>query len=847
MGVEEEVEFHPKEPHRSIKGIANKVQSLREEKQLMDTLFQEVQEIGKLDRISKTWVGQMEDIARETEYVINKYETKLENKPTYVRMQNLVIEIILKMKTKEIRRSLEDASRRRKSFGLVQSLFRAESSLSKARILHRSMQPSLAVKQSSVVGFNEDVEVLIAKLLSDEEHRSFISIVGIEGTGKTTLARLIFDNNAVALHFRCRIWVSMCPNYTAQLLIDQVAKEAAKQMMEGQHDDVLRTLASTRYLIVVDGVETPQVVFDALKKTIPDMSTGCRLVLTSRHSKEEQYAGTRPFVHPLHLLDDKNSWMLFTKKLKVEVPTELTDIGEKIVVKCGGLPSQISEISDLLLDKGVTREEWSSVLEELNQDPQPWLVALWVAKGLVRQGEDEKPPEQVAERYLTELIDANIVQIAKRKRNGKANTCRLPHALRQLWLKNANQSSQANAEREKSIIRQVADHLDNNDIWHNHIHPHCRSTSVSLTNLYKDVLLFISFDSQEGNKPGQEVGSFLKLCISSNCLLQLRVLDLECVYKPKLPENIARLSRLRYLGLRWTYLDSLPSSISSLFKLQTLDLKHTYIHTLTSSIWKMQLRHLFLSETYRTRFPPQPMINSLSNLQTLWGLFVDEETPVRGGLDRLVQVRKLGLACQSMSLEPRKMQEQLDAVADWIMKLEFLQSLKLKSRDEQGRPWNLHLKSFGIHMKLTDMYLLGTLSTPSQLQFPPSLVELTLSHSKLKDDPMQILKDLPNLRSLSLLAESYMGTVMVCDFQSFPQLHVLRVWKLEQLEEWIIEQEALPSLRQLEIRMCPSLKMLPQGLEHVNTLLELKLTNMPLEINTENHNIPPYCEVYRDL
>ncbi|MCI73746.1 disease resistance protein, partial [Trifolium medium] len=53
-------------------------------------------------------------------------------------------------------------------------------------------------------------------------------------------------------------------------------------------------------------------------------------------------------------------------------------------------------------------------------------------------------------------------------------------------------------------------------------------------------------------------------------------LDLERVYKPKLPNCIARLSRLRYLGLRWTYLESLPSSISKLLKLQTLDLKHTY-------------------------------------------------------------------------------------------------------------------------------------------------------------------------------------------------------------------------------------------------------------------------------
>jgi hypothetical protein len=263
----------------------------------------------------------------------------------------------------------------------------------------------------------------------------------------------------------------------------------------------------------------------------------------------------------------------------------------------------------------------------------------------------------------------------------------------------------------------------------------------------------------------------------------------------------------------------------------------------------MELRHLFLSETYRTRFPPQPkgISHSLSDLQTLWGLFVDEETPVKGGLDRLVNIRKLGLACQSMSLQQEAMESQLEAVADWIVKLEHLQSLRLKSRDEEGRPWNLHLRSLENQTYLSDMYLLGKLSSSSVLsQFPPSLVELTLSHSKLEADPMQILKDLPVLRSLCLLAESYIGKVLRCEAHSFPQLHVLKFWMLEQLEKWTIEQEALPCLRQLEIRSCLSLKMLPDGLKDVNSLLELKFTNMPIEFNTDEHNIPPNCEVFRD-
>ncbi|MCI03352.1 disease resistance protein, partial [Trifolium medium] len=51
------------------------------------------------------------------------------------------------------------------------------------------------------------------------------------------------------------------------------------------------------------------------------------------------------------------------------------------------------------------------------------------------------------------------------------------------------------------------------------------------------------------------------------------------------------------------------------------------------------------------------------------------------------------------------MTDQLEAVADWIAKLEHLQSLRLKSRDEEGKPWILHLKSFQNNINLTDMYI----------------------------------------------------------------------------------------------------------------------------------------------
>jgi hypothetical protein len=57
---------------------------------------------------------------------------------------------------------------------------------------------------------------------------------------------------------------------------------------------------------------------------------------------------------------------------------------------------------------------------------------------------------------------------------------------------------------------------------------------------------------------------------------------------------------------------------------------------------------------------------SLDELQTLWGLFVDKKTPVKNGLDRSINLRKLGLTFHLDNFEE---------LNDWIAILEQLKSL----------------------------------------------------------------------------------------------------------------------------------------------------------------------------
>ena len=300
----------------------------------------------------------------------------------------------------------------------------------------------------------------------------------------------------------------------------------------------------------------------------------------------------------------------------------------------------------------------------------------------------------------------------------------------------------------------------------------CQGTKI-LSMVFASLLIMLT---PKNDMHVKEIDGFLSLVIGQKFGL-LRVLDLERVYKPKLPNNMGKLFLLlRYLGLRWTFLDTLPYSVGELPYLETLDVKHTYISSLPSSIWKMKhLRHLCLNEI-RLDMYSQKHGTSLTHLQTLCGLFVDNKTLVKNGLYRLINLRKLGLTCHLDSFQ------ELD---EWIARLVSLQSLKIRSKNQNGQPWKLNLKPLSSLQNLTHLYLLGSLpELHDRDEFPPKLTVLTLSISKLEKDPMPILAQLPSLSVLRLLADSYTGKELNCPPGGFSMLRILKLWMLKNLETW---------------------------------------------------------------
>ena len=110
-----------------------------------------------------------------------------------------------------------------------------------------------------------------------------------------------------------------------------------------------------------------------------------------------------------------------------------------------------------------------------------------------------------------------------------------------------------------------------------------------------------------------------------------------------------------------------------------------------------------------------------------------------------------------------------------------------------------------------------------------NLTELYLMSSKLDENSFP---SLVVLRTLYLITfyKAYDGKKLCLCSQSFPRLRELRIWCAPQLNQVEIEEYAVGNLVKLWFVEFPELNCLPQGIEYLTILDELRFENTAVEL-----------------
>uniref|UniRef100_A0A1S3XF69 Late blight resistance protein homolog R1A-10 n=1 Tax=Nicotiana tabacum TaxID=4097 RepID=A0A1S3XF69_TOBAC len=305
-------------------------------------------------------------------------------------------------------------------------------------------------EENTLVGMDDVFNNIRDQLFGQTPALNVVSVVGMGGIGKSTLARSLFNHPSVSRRFDISSWVTVSQSYDAkEMLLDVLSfgTPDGKAMYRNTSEDELldqvrRKLKRKRYLILLDDIWTIE-AWDQVRRSFPDDENGSRIMITTRLLEVANCAGNDFPPHHMPFLSLEDSWKLLSLKVfgNEDCPPQLEEVGKQIAKQCQGLALSVVVIAGLPSKINRTYDDWQQIADNLNSHigstsqqclailalsynylpcslkacflymgvfledakiPTDTLIRIWVAEGFLKTI-CHKKPEEVAEECLEDL------------------------------------------------------------------------------------------------------------------------------------------------------------------------------------------------------------------------------------------------------------------------------------------------------------------------------------------------------------------------------------------------------------------------------------------------------------
>ncbi|KAG5572680.1 hypothetical protein H5410_062446 [Solanum commersonii] len=736
------------------------------------------------------------------------------------------------------------------------------------------------VDDSDIFGRHKEIEDLIDRLLSEDANGkdlAVVPIVGMGGAGKTTLAKVVYNNEKVKDHFGLKAWYCVSEAYDAFRITKGLLQEIGSFDLKDDNNlnqlqvKLKESLKGKKFLIVLDDVWNDNYnEWDDLRNVFVQGDTGSKILVTTHKESVALMMGNEKI--SMDNLSIEVSWLLFKKHAFVNMDLmghpELEEVGKQIAAKCKGLPLALKTLAGMLRSKSEV-EGWKRILrseiwELPDNDILPALmlsyndlpahlkrcfsysaifpkdypfrkeeiIHLWIANGLVPQ-EDEIFQDS-GNKCFFELTSRSLFERVPKTSEGTIENLFLMHDLVNDLAQIASSKLCIRLEESQgSHVLEKGQHLSYSMGY---------GDFEELTPLYKL----------------ERLRTLLPTCIDhlKNCyhplskrvlhnilpsLTSLRALSLSHYSISEFPDALfIELKLLRFLDISRTEIQRLPDSICALYNLETLLLSDCrFLEELPLQMENLiNLRHLDLSNTFSLKM----LLSKLKSLQVLVGAkFLIGGS---GGL-RMEDLGEVENLYGSLSvLELQNVVDKREAVKAKMREKNHVDKLSLKwsesSTADNSQTERDILDGLRPHTNIKEVEITGYRGT----NFPNwlgdhlflKLVELSLSNCK-DCYSLPALGQLPCLKFLSIrgmlgiteVMEEFYGSPS--SKKAFKSLEKLEFEEMPEWKQWHIRGSGeFPILEKLSIHKCR--KLMGKLPENLSSLTELSISECP-QLNLE--------------
>ncbi|KAK9997565.1 hypothetical protein SO802_022251 [Lithocarpus litseifolius] len=746
---------------------------------------------------------------------------------------------------------------------------RVESVDVNAEIIPLRREIDSSIDNSEVVGREDRVSEIVQLLTSETiEKLSVIPIVGMAGLGKTTLAKLVYNDELVKNHFDKKIWACVSDDFDEKKILRGILESLTRNSSSLVADNVIlenlqKELEVGRYLLVLDDVwNEDSLKWHTLRSILLSISSnvGNNIIVTTRSAKVAAIMGTLTQCH-LEKLSNDECWSIIKKKVspneRVPLAPDLEAIGRVLAKKCGGVPLVAKVLGGLMCHKK-EKSEWlafqdneiwdspesSQMLSILKRSfyhlspsikqcfaycsifPKDYkinkeeLIQLWMAEGFLQPSQGSTlMMEDIGNKYFDILLANSLFEDVEKDEYDNVTSCKMNNLVRNLAL---------SISKSETLILEghsMVDPLDMNLIRR------------LLIQHDEEIVPIIPFS--------RDIFKRLRTLVSKNAIFGnllsnfklLRVLKLSGTGRTESFDSIGFLVHLRLFHISQTNIKALPKSITKLYNLQTLRLEECYrLKQLPEDLNKLvNLRHIYVDDSSDIQQLPKDM-GKLNCLQTLSFFIVGQDAG--HWIKELGCLNQLSGELDIKNLENvRDQEEARSANLEKKLKIHKLRYFWSRHREDnhhndeevlEGLQPHQHIKSLTIESfkgKTFPSWSLTIGDAGVGLWPFEMLVEINLRYCS-KCDKVPTLGHLPCLRVLQIVG-MYEVRCIGEEFYSsyndqsdrnvklFPNLRRLGLKWMHNLVEWkdkremTIASEVFPCLQELTIEGCYELTSAP--------------------------------------